>query len=136
RFFFLSLSLSHTHTHRWQGVSTLNIYVGESADSTLVTDCKLYWHTYVTPPTDEVDEWKILPSGAQAGIVVASILAFMCCCCTYLTCCRRRRRHVADNTGYDSESDDSDSTVFNILNDKEDRRKERRKNRWGRKNRQ
>jgi len=110
----------------WQGVSRLNIYAGASASSTLLTDCKLYWHIYVTPPTDEVDGWKQLPSGAQVGVVVASILAFFCCCCSYLTCCRRRRRHVANNI----ESDDGDLTAFKVLDDKEDKRKGRKKNRW------
>ena len=117
---------THTHTRRWQGVSRLNIYAGASASSTLLTDCKLYWHIYVTPPTDEVDGWKQLPSGAQVGVVVASILAFFCCCCSYLTCCRRRRRHVANNI----ESDDGDLTAFKVLDDKEDKRKGRKKNRW------
>lgn len=108
----------------WQGVSTLQVYSGKSADSTLLTDCTLHWHTFVTP--SEEDGWKTMPSAAQTGIILASVLAFMCCCCTYITCCRQRKKHVTD-VGYASEY--GASTDFKKFEEKKEKRRKRKKNR-------
>jgi len=87
----------------WQGVSTLQVRNGNSDDSALLTDCELRWHTYVTP--SEEDGWKTMPSAAQTGIVLASVLTAILCCCTYAICCRRRNKHVTDVGYYDDFSD-------------------------------
>ena len=97
----------------WSGVSTLQVRNGSSKDSTLLADCTLHWHTYVTPSEEE--GWRTMPSAAQTGIVLASVLTAILCCCTYLTCCRRRQKHVTDIGYYD---DFSDYEVYNEENPK------------------
>mmetsp|Transcript_11125 Transcript_11125/g.26735 ORF Transcript_11125/g.26735 Transcript_11125/m.26735 type:complete len:272 (-) Transcript_11125:109-924(-) len=87
----------------WSGVSSLQIRNGNTKGNTLLTDCTLKWHTYVTPSRQE--GWKTMPSAAQAGIVLASVLTAFLCCCTYITCCRRRKRHVTDIGYYNAFSE-------------------------------
>lgn len=87
----------------WSGVSNLEAYSDLSDNSTLLADCELHWHTSVTP--SNADGWKTMPSAAQAGIVLVSILTAILCCCTYMTCCRRRNKHVTD-VGYYNDFED------------------------------
>jgi len=84
----------------WSGVSTLQV---RSNSGITLSDCSLSWHTYVTP-SEEVG-WKTMPSSAQSGIVLASVLTAILCCCTYITCCRKRKKHVTDENYYDQFGD-------------------------------
>jgi len=76
----------------WSGVSSLQVRNSYSDDNTLLADCTMHWHTYVTPSEEE--GWKTMPSAAQTGIVLASVLTAILCCCTYMICCKRRNKHV------------------------------------------
>ncbi len=87
----------------WSGVSDLQVRRGDSEDSSLLMDCELHWHTYVTP--SQADGWKTMPSAAQAGIVLASIFSAILCCCMYMACCRKRTRHVTDVSYYNDMAD-------------------------------
>lgn len=87
----------------WSGVSSLQVRNGNSKSSSLLADCTLHWHTYVTPSEEE--GWRTMPSAAQTGIVLASLLTAILCCCTYLTCCRRRQKHITDVDYYNEFSD-------------------------------
>lgn len=89
----------------WQGVSDLEVHSSDSEDSTPLSYCQMYWNTYVTP--SEVEGWKTMPSSAQTGIIVGSVLALVICCCCYSICCRRRKRHVTD-VGYYDHDDEAD----------------------------
>ena len=87
----------------WSGTSSIQIRNGSTEDSTLLTDCTLKWHTYVTP--SQAEGWTTMPSAAQTGIVLASVLTAILCCCTYIACCRRRTQHVTDIGYYNDFSD-------------------------------
>jgi len=84
----------------WSGVSTLQV---RSNSGNPLSDCRLSWHTYVTPSEEE--GWKTMPSSAQSGIVLASVLTAILCCCTYITCCRKRKKHVTDENYYNQFGD-------------------------------
>jgi len=87
----------------WSGVSDLQVRTDDADDSPLLMDCELHWHTYVSP--SNADGWKTMPSAAQAGIILGSILVAIFCCCTWMTCCRKRRRHVTDISYYNDMED-------------------------------
>jgi len=99
----------------WSGVSTLQVRNGYTDDSTLLVDCKLHWNTYVTP--SQAEGFQTMPSAAQAGIVLASVLSAILCCCCYMVCCRRRGKHVTDAGYYD------DFASYQIYQDKKDKEK-------------
>ena len=104
----------------WSGVSSLKVRNSYSDDNTLLADCTMHWHTYVTP--SEEDGWKSMPSAAQTGIVLASVLTAILCCCTYMICCKRRNKHITDIGYYDDVGAD-----YKIYDEEIQKQKEKKK---------
>jgi hypothetical protein len=96
----------------WTATSELMIFSSRSESPSILADCKLEFHTYVTQ--NQESEWQSLPS---AAVVTLSLLGVSVAMCTVICClaCRKKKKRVTDRDFDDfqkmQEEDTDDETV-------------------------
>lgn len=93
----------------WTATSEITIKSSRSESASILADCKLEFHTYVTQ--NQESEWQSLPS---AAVVTLSLLGAALAMCVVICClaCRKKTKRVTDRDfdEFQKMQDDDDDT--------------------------
>jgi hypothetical protein len=111
----------------WTATSEIMIVSSRGDNPSILADCKLQFHTYVTQSQES--EWQSLPSAAVVTLSLVGVVVAMCsviCCLA----CRKKKKRVTDRDFDDFQKmqdvkDDTDDETVEVA------RKISRKMRYG-----
>ncbi|CAJ1940264.1 unnamed protein product [Cylindrotheca closterium] len=97
----------------WTATSEIMIYSSRTESSTILADCKLEFHTYVTHDQESA-QWKELPSAATITFALLTVAMFLCVMVCFLACRKTKTQeanHEFDDFQKYIDSIDDEETV-------------------------